>query len=99
MDPIKINGGPPQVSRTGSAGAEEQKTEKPNAPGKSGAAATFNKNETSLHQAFEDVVDRVEAATHDRIAKLRQQIADGTYEPDLKVVAERLLTDLTEGRD
>ena len=99
MDPIKINGGPPPVSRTTGSDSEEHKPKSPEAPGKSEAAVAFDKNETSLHQAFEDVVERVEAATHDRIAQLRQSIADGTYEPDLKVVAERLLADLTEGRD
>ena len=99
MDPIKINGGPPQVSRTTGADSEEHKPTQTEAPGKSSDAVEFNKNETSLHQAFEDVVERVEAATHERIAKLRQEIAEGTYEPDLKVVAERLLADLTGGRD
>lgn len=99
MDPIKINGGPSNLNRPSGRDKEEHKPTTPEATGKSGDAVSFNKKGTSLHQAFEDVVERVEAAQGERVAQIRQAIIDGTYEPDLKVVAERLLSELTGNRD
>ena len=97
MSSIKINGGPPAVSRATGNEKEEHKATTESAPEKQSEAVSFNKKDTALHQAFGDVVDNVEAAQSEKVSKIRQAIVDGTYEPDLKVVAERLLIELSKG--
>ena len=99
MSSIKINGGPPPVSRTAGSDKEEHKPTTESASEKQSEAVSFNKSDTALHQAFGDVVDNVEAAQSEKVSKIRQAIVDGTYEPDLKIVAERLLIELSKDVD
>ncbi|OQY18229.1 MAG: flagellar biosynthesis anti-sigma factor FlgM [Desulfobacteraceae bacterium 4572_35.1] len=46
----------------------------------------------------QDVAETQEAERTNKIAELKAQIADGSYQPDLKKVASSLLTFIAEGR-
>ncbi len=46
----------------------------------------------------QDVAESVEVERSDKVAELKMQVADGSYQPDLKKVAASLLTFLAEGR-
>lgn len=46
----------------------------------------------------QDVSQTIEAQQADKIAQLKMQIADGSYQPDLKKVASSLLKFIAEGR-
>jgi flagellar biosynthesis anti-sigma factor FlgM len=99
VDPIKINGGTTAVSRSTGSDTDEHKPKTESAPNKQSDAVAFNKSKTALHQAFNDAVENVESAQAERVAKIREAIIDGTYEPDLKVVAERLLIEMDKGKN
>ncbi len=45
-----------------------------------------------------DVAESVEVERSDKVAELKLQVADGSYQPDLKKVAASLLNFLAEGR-
>ena len=99
MDPIKINGGPPPVSKPPGEDSGESQVKSSETTQKSSEAVAFKKSETAMHKAFQTAVDTVEEATAAHVSDVRQQILDGTYEPDLMVVAERLLADLMAGTE
>jgi len=46
----------------------------------------------------QDVSETQETARASKIEELKLQVADGSYQPDLKKVASSLLTFLAEGR-
>ena len=45
-----------------------------------------------------DVAESMEVERSDKVAELKMQVADGSYQPDLKKVAASLLNFLAEGR-
>ena len=61
-------------------------------------AIDFRPEETSLHRLYESTRAKVETSRHERIEDLRQAVKNGTYEPNLITVAERLLSSGELGR-
>lgn len=57
-----------------------------------GEAVEFRREETSLHRLYQSTKETVETSRSEKIADLRRAIQNGTYQPTLMVVAERLLS-------
>lgn len=55
-------------------------------------AVEFNREETSLHRLYRATRDTVEMSRGEKIAELRDAVKNGSYRPNLMVVAERLLS-------
>lgn len=55
-------------------------------------ALQFRREETSLHRLYRSTRATVETARDEKIKELRQAVNNGTYRPNLMVVAERLLS-------
>lgn len=61
-------------------------------------AVDFRPEETSLHRLYEIVRSRVESSRTEKIEVLRSLIKNETYQPNLDVAAERLLSSGELGR-
>ncbi len=62
-------------------------------------ALQFRREESSMHQLYQSTRETVETSRQTKIANLKQAVNNGTYRPNLRVVAERLLSDRGLGRD
>lgn len=55
-------------------------------------AVQFSREETSLHRLYRSVRETEETSRAEKIEELRRAVKNGTYRPNLMVVAERLLS-------
>ena len=93
MSSIKITGGPPTVGRPNEEMVDrESKTKASKVSDRE--AVKFERDSTSLHKLYSAVEAEVEEISGDKVAEFRKRIANGDYEPDLRVVAERILNEL-----
>lgn len=94
---VKIHNGRPQVPLSGSRPDQVQKKPEQNrtetvAAGDKVKISTFARKATEARQG--EILN--DPARAQRVAELKQQIADGTYNPDPQKVAESLLKYLRE---
>lgn len=61
-------------------------------------ALEFRREETSLYRLYLSTRETVETSRREKIEELRQAFKNGTYRPNLVVVAERLLSSGELGR-
>jgi len=91
---IKITGGPRAVNRVDGEGADRD-VRGANSKPEQREAVQFERDSTSLHQLYKAAQAEVEEISPDRVAEIRRRIADGSYEPDVQLIAQRLLAALS----
>lgn len=93
MTSIKITGGPSTVGRPNEDQVDrEAKTQASKSA--NAEAVKFERDSTSLHKLYSAVEAEVEEISGDKVSEFRKRIANGDYEPDLRIVAERILAEL-----
>lgn len=102
MSGIRIHNGTPPVSQPReSEGTEGQGKVKAKA-GESRApdeAVKFSPQETAFHRLFTEVGAQAESTQARKVQDFKHHVEEGTYKPNLRVVAERMLAYLTEKKD
>lgn len=93
---IQPGGSPPLGDRTKGAARNTEKVRR--ASGAETGAVDFRREETSLHKLYQSTRETVEMSRAEKIEELRQAFKNGTYQPNLLVVAERLLSSGELGR-
>jgi anti-sigma28 factor (negative regulator of flagellin synthesis) len=85
-----INGTP--VAETRATSKTEKAAEAPAA--QKADRIAMRREDSSVHRLYEQM-DRAEASDRARkIAELKKQVQEGSYRPNLEIVAQRLLPDL-----
>lgn len=93
---IKPTGSPPLEDRTKPAGRHEERSQRPSKEPQE--AFEFRREESSLHILYRSTRETVETSRMEKIMELRRAVKNGTYRPNLIVVAERLLSSGELGR-
>lgn len=83
------------MNRIEGEGAEREIRDAKSTPENS-EAVKFERDSTSLHQLFKAAQAEVEEISPDRVVELRRRIAEGSYNPDVQLIAQRLLAVLSE---
>lgn len=60
--------------------------------GAPGEALEFRREDSSMHRLYESTRETVEMSRKEKVEQLRQAVKNGTYRPNLMVVAERVLS-------
>ena len=63
-----------------------------------GPAMDFSKEGSNAHRLYEQTRLGQEGERAEYLARIKKAVEDGTYRPNLEVVAERLAVDLRGGR-
>lgn len=82
----------PQPQRVRPKGTERQPERTTRAPSSETEAVKFEREETSLHRLYESTREMEETSRQKKIEDLRRAVQNGTYRPNLMVVAERMLS-------
>jgi len=64
------------------------------APTKKTASATFQRETSTSRRLYEQTRLKVESERADRLAEIKLAVKNGTWRPNLQLVAERLATEL-----
>jgi anti-sigma28 factor (negative regulator of flagellin synthesis) len=83
-------GSPPLEAETRAAPRARPRSQR--APTGDGEALRFSREESSLHQLYRSVRETEETSRREKIEELRRVVNNGTFRPNLMVVAERLLS-------
>lgn len=93
---IKPTGSPPLEDRTKAPERNVNRDRRANAV--EADAVQFRREDTSLHRLYRSVRETEETSRAEKIEELRRAVKNGTYRPNLMVVAERLLSHGELGR-
>ena len=75
-----------------STGVQKREVKRSNPSINYGEAVYFRREETHMHQLYQNTRQSVEASREQKVNNLRTMIRENRYTPNLLVVAERLLS-------
>ena len=101
MSTIKSSGGiaPATPLRSVEPTDETNETKKSQGTLLPDEAVKFTRNDTKAHRLYTQAQAQFETASAEKVQLYRQRIADGTYSPDMKKVAERMLAGISGRKD
>lgn len=89
----------PSPSLRDRPGSSAKGLDRPSSGASNGSEALeFRREESSMHRLYRSTRETVEMSRGEKIEELRQAVKNGTYRPNLMVVAERVLSSGELGR-